>query len=321
MSWLNARSHLDEKYLLYCLYDNSTLLTIVPLRPYPVPFNLFGQYVLKSPIVELGSSIGIPERFREEAARALLDIPGIDKGRPLAVCFQRIDKTNPFLSVNSKHLITSAEYTRNVLSIKDFDHGNSISRWRKSLKHKYNKLNQMGTHSFEIIEEPDAIASMFDQFVQLESLGWKHGQKRAMHNNPFIYTFYRSLTMGFANECKAVIFNLKCNGRIIGSHICIHDSSTLYGLKITYDEEFSITSPGTLLLDYIFNHYCALHAIEYYNTMSDSSWFDKMFHPGKLNTYKLFLFRSSIMGTLMKTSFQLLNTIRFHRKCNLAVSK
>ena len=307
MSWLNARYHMEaENVQLFSLYDNGSLIGIVPLSAYPLPLTFRFLYYLKSPVVELGSTIGIPERYREEAGHTILETPLNGNGKPLAVGFLRIDETNVFLRSDIPKLLFQTGYSRNVFRIPE----NYRETLRKEHKHlarelrrKYNILSRIGDYKLEFVDTTADIAGAFERFVDLEIKGWKKDQRRAMRNNPFIYRFYRDTVLGFAASGNAVICNLVCNGETLSSLIGIVDRGTLYGLKIAYNETYQDVSPGFLLLDLVFDRYCPGRNITAYNQMSSCPWFNERFHPSVLNTYSLFMFPPGLSGVLVKMGY------------------
>jgi len=304
MSWLGALTHFNNEYFqLCCLYEGDELITIIPFQIYTVPFSFGHWCYMKSPMIEFGSSVAIPQRYREQAANTLLEIQIAGHSKVKAIGFLQIDNTNSFLSISTPHTIFRTGYTRNILDITKYCKEQGSKNFKRHLHKSLYKLKQMGSVNFEIIDVSDEIMNAFDHFVEFEASGWKHDQRITLRNNPILYQFTRDTILGFAAANNAVVFNLKCNDILICSFVCIFDNTTLYGLRIAYDETYRITSPGLVLIDFIFRNYCPGHNLSQYNSMSSSPWFKEKYHPSIMETSSLFLFQPGITGSILKTGY------------------
>jgi len=121
----------------------------------------------------------------------------------------------------------------------------SLSRGRRHLE-------QLGSLVSRQIESANDLELWVEQFLQLESSGWKGRQHTALASRPEDARYFRELTRAALGEGRATLLSLELNGHPIAmKHILIADDGT-FDFKIAYDEDYSKYSPGLLLeLDHL----------------------------------------------------------------------
>lgn len=120
-------------------------------------------------------------------------------------------------------------------------------RYRNRLKSKFRKLGDLGDVTFgPTFETPQ---QAFEEFVSLESKGWKGKRKTAIASNRKVLHYYQSLAHEFARRKELLPYALRLNGKAIAMHFGLYLHGTYYAPKVTYDENYAKFSPGQVLVD------------------------------------------------------------------------
>ncbi len=119
-------------------------------------------------------------------------------------------------------------------------------RFRNRIKSKKRKLSEAGDLTFGA--ELDRPQRSFEEFVRLESKGWKGKNGSSIDSNPTVLHFYHSLMRGFSSKGAFLPYALRLNGRIIAMHFGIYLNGIYYTPKVAYDESYSKFSPGQVLM-------------------------------------------------------------------------
>jgi CelD/BcsL family acetyltransferase involved in cellulose biosynthesis len=127
-------------------------------------------------------------------------------------------------------------------------HGRS-SRCRRGFPQQRRRLSSDGELRFEFLQpEPSRLDSLLDEFVQVESAGWKLANGSALSTRPALLAFLRSLSHRFAARRQLRVHLLHCGARIAAAQWMLEYGGRLWELKIGYDERWREMSPGQLLL-------------------------------------------------------------------------
>lgn len=180
------------------------------------------------------------------------------------------------LPVNSKDLETSHYIDTARISINE----NFSDYWMhrgKNLRNNINKqLNRLKRDgiltNLTIIEDPNDIKEAVTEFGEMESGGWKSKEGTAINIDNPQGLFYTEMLTLFAINKSAKIFQYKYNNTLVASDLCIEDENSIIILKTTYNEDFSKTSPATLMrkeeFEYLFNSGLYRH-IEFYGRVME----------------------------------------------------
>ncbi len=146
---------------------------------------------------------------------------------------------------------TDALYTRAFLkpspdSAEDYLHKALSRKRRKEWKRLENRLGELGCLNYEIIEE-SAVSQGIEEFLQLESAGWKGRAGTAFSNQESHRAFFREIAHEAARRGRLMLLALKVNGRPIAMKFNLLAGDGSFACKIAFDEEFSRFSPGVLL--------------------------------------------------------------------------
>lgn len=117
---------------------------------------------------------------------------------------------------------------------------------RKTLKRNRRKLESYGSVEFTLHQpQPDDTRAV-EEFLRLESLGWKGDEGTALAADAAHARFCRDLVAGFAETGRTVFGNLTVDGRTVASTLNLLSAGTLFAFKIGWDPQFAECSPGTL---------------------------------------------------------------------------
>lgn len=131
--------------------------------------------------------------------------------------------------------------------------GNQLSRKRlHALNRSRRHLEELGSVVSREIENIGDVDLWVEQFLQLESSGWKGRQGTAMATTRQDALYFRELTFAAFAERRATLLSLELNGHPIAmKHILLAVDGS-FDFKIAYDEGYSKYSPGLLLeLDHL----------------------------------------------------------------------
>jgi hypothetical protein len=100
---------------------------------------------------------------------------------------------------------------------------------------------------FVTLRHPNEIADAIREYGSLESKGWKAQEGTAVTLENAQGRFYQELLETFCARNEGVVYQLRVNGKVIASDICLVRKKMLVLLKTAYDQEWSVYSPSFLL--------------------------------------------------------------------------
>jgi hypothetical protein len=119
---------------------------------------------------------------------------------------------------------------------------------RKNNNRLRRRLAEKGLQlDFVVIRQPSDVADAICEYGRLESKGWKAREGTAVSPENSQGRFYREMLEAFCERGEGAIFQLRVNGEVIASEICLIRTEMLVLLKTSYDEEWSVYSPSFLL--------------------------------------------------------------------------
>ncbi|WP_158266742.1 GNAT family N-acetyltransferase [Alsobacter soli] len=118
--------------------------------------------------------------------------------------------------------------------------GKELARLRRRLAERGDLLSRSAVTPMEVEQ---ACAS----FAALEARGWKGRRGTAFASDPARLKFLQAVTMGFARRGECRIDLLTLDGAAITVGIVLGGDARALYWKTTYDEAFSVYSPGVLL--------------------------------------------------------------------------
>ena len=119
---------------------------------------------------------------------------------------------------------------------------------RKEYRRLKSRLSDRGDLKFETFQHEDDISSWIDDFLQLESAGWKGRNQTAFNNRQDWAEFLKTSTTRLAEDNQCKLWRLRLNNKTIAITFAHHAGHRAWLNKITYDENYAGFSPGVLLM-------------------------------------------------------------------------
>ncbi|APG63169.1 hypothetical protein LPB140_10625 [Sphingorhabdus lutea] len=157
------------------------------------------------------------------------------------------------------------------------------SKKRKELRRQANRLKELGECKFIRcdINDPLLVQNWIDDFLKIESAGWKGANGSALNTHPDSLAFFHDIIIKAAFEGKAELLSLTLKGEPIAMLVNLFSGEGCFSFKTTYDEQYYKYSPGVLLqienlllLNRDNFQWCDSCAVEGH-PMIDSLWSDK----------------------------------------------
>ncbi len=121
------------------------------------------------------------------------------------------------------------------------------SKKRKELRRQLNRLSDEGRVAFVSQADDTNLAEWIEQFLVLESAGWKGRAGSALATEPRTATLFRESLIGAATHGKLERLTLTLNDRPIAMLASFLASPGAFSFKTAFDEQYARFSPGVLL--------------------------------------------------------------------------
>jgi CelD/BcsL family acetyltransferase involved in cellulose biosynthesis len=118
-----------------------------------------------------------------------------------------------------------------------------------------------------------------EQFLQLETRGWKGRTGTAFLRRSGHDRFFRDVIKGFADRGRLMFLSLQAGTQVLAQNTALIGGQGLFGFKKAYDETFARWSPGTLL---------DLDVLTWFHEMRQLAWLDTCSPPDEGPSGKLF---------------------------------
>ena len=122
--------------------------------------------------------------------------------------------------------------------------------FRRNLRRLRRRAEGQGELRYASYSSMEDLARYFPDFLRVEAAGWKgsQGTQSAIVCDPPTTAFYRMLVDEFGATGRCWLNLLALNGNYIAGQLCLLADSTLYILKIGYDEAHADIAPGNLIM-------------------------------------------------------------------------
>lgn len=124
------------------------------------------------------------------------------------------------------------------------------------------RMSAGGVVEHEIVRDPRALAEALADYVTLETAGWKGRAGTAVGQRPAEVGLLNGLIASYGERGCVRIDRLRRNDRSLASSLALETASTLWFLKISYDEAEAKNSPGAQLVARVTRSLLADHRIE-----------------------------------------------------------
>ncbi len=125
---------------------------------------------------------------------------------------------------------------------------NITKKRRKEHARQLRRLADIGTVEFRRAVELDKVFVGFEEFLLLETRGWKGRNGSSLHTIKRTAAFARQAAYNLCLRQQCSIYSLRLDGRPIAALFAIHSNGTAYPWKIAYDETHREFSPGLQLM-------------------------------------------------------------------------
>ncbi len=139
----------------------------------------------------------------------------------------------------------------------------------KELRRQRHRLEDKGELEFSVANSPEDVSAALEDFLALESAGWKGARGTALAQHAGDATFIRKAAPALAALGRFEIVALKRNGHMLASGLVLRDTATAYFFKIAMDESEARCSPGVQLTLDLTRHLCADPAIATADSSTD----------------------------------------------------
>jgi CelD/BcsL family acetyltransferase involved in cellulose biosynthesis len=120
---------------------------------------------------------------------------------------------------------------------------------RAGFPRKRRLLESQGAVRFESVAPgPLQLDTWLDELMRIESSGWKLANGSALLVRPRLQAFLREVSRRFAHRGQLRVNLLHCGTQTVAVQWLLEYGGRLWELKVGYDERWSRTSPGRLLL-------------------------------------------------------------------------
>ena len=142
-------------------------------------------------------------------------------------------------------------------------------RDRKELRRCRRRLGRvLGSEPVAVDRSADPAA--IDEFIALEAAGYKGDAHVAVATVAGEADYFREMCARFAADGRLRIFCLEAGGRTLAMQILVTGGDGIFGMKISYDEQFAKYAPGVLL------HFDSMKAC---HETTDARWIDTCSSP------------------------------------------
>lgn len=118
---------------------------------------------------------------------------------------------------------------------------------RKELRRLSHRLSELGKVEFKVLDCEESLRDWTDEFLALESAGWKGERGAALGNVAATGSFFREIIAGAFSHGKLDFQRLDLDGRAIAMLVNFKTTPGSWSFKIAYDERLARFSPGVLI--------------------------------------------------------------------------
>lgn len=224
--------------------------SLLPIRVINAP--AYPQSYLASPVLDADHA--------EEVWRAFLDRMASEPQLPKIVALESAaadDRTMQalvdVLAARKAPPLTLESFRRpmlrSVADVKTYLAQAMSASTRKKLRQHRRALEKQGTLRSLKATSPEEIAPLLEDFLALESAGWKGRAGTALLSRPADAAFARKAVTALAAKGQATIYALQLDGQPLSMQIVLRNGDTAFTWKTAYDERFRDYSPGMLLFE------------------------------------------------------------------------
>lgn len=148
----------------------------------------------------------------------------------------------------------------------------------RELRRLERKLEEEGEISYQHAKEPIEIMLRFEEFLLMETKGWKGRKATSIHVIKRHAAFARQAVNDLAKLGLCEIVTMRFNGSPIASIILFHTNGHYFPWKISYDHLFAKFSPGSRLMSRLTSEITALQDFQNADSLAvfGNSWMNHL---------------------------------------------
>jgi CelD/BcsL family acetyltransferase involved in cellulose biosynthesis len=215
-----------------------------------------------------------PDKTGKELLQITRQLPGY--ALQLSVLQQDPDHTSFPLLEGANH-VESLEYIRTARitlppTFEEYWKARGTNL-RHNMARRRRRLAEQG-YSLELhgLRQPGQVAEGIREYGRLETKGWKAREGTAVGEDNVQGRFYRELFEGFCARGQGVIYQLRLNGQVAASELCLMHNGMIVFLKTAYDEDLNDFTPAFLMREEIMKELYAvgqIRVIEFYGRVME----------------------------------------------------
>ncbi len=259
-SWIRAfaRSFTPAmgRFLCPALFRDGALVAALPL----IERDCSGQKELHLPFNHnsYGVDILLAESDGDQALSMLLGLALESSPGATRIVANRLGESSPLLSVDrlEQFFIVPREreaFGAYVDTSGDFDA--FLDTVNKKFRRNVQRLERKAVESCGtvklVMSRPAEKDAAFEQFLRLESSGWKGRATTSISQDEAIRNFYWEIVDSFSKRGWIDLSFLRAGDNVVAGYIGVRFGGRLTLLKIAFDENFSSIGPGTVLMKHV----------------------------------------------------------------------
>ncbi len=141
----------------------------------------------------------------------------------------------------------SASYERATFRPAENEKTGLSGKHLKELRRLERRLAEEGVCSYRTLSEIEPIEPWIDNFLQLESSGWKGRGRTALNSDQRSLDYFRQTTLAARARSSIQMLSIEVDGTPIAMKCNFIADNIAFAFKIAYDEKYAKYSPGVLL--------------------------------------------------------------------------
>lgn len=170
------------------------------------------------------------------------------------------------------------------------------TRFARNLRAARRSLEARGSVRAERFDAASEVMRAFDTLVDLHHRSWKKDAKIGLSQSDAYRAFYRTFVATMAESGMARAWVLSCNDQPVAATLAFHDKGVYYSTQIVHDDDYSRSSPGTLLESIEMESLIDEARFATYDFMGGAPSNKRRWTDSALQTCRIWLIRRSVRG-------------------------
>jgi CelD/BcsL family acetyltransferase involved in cellulose biosynthesis len=171
---------------------------------------------------------------------------------------------------------------------------------RSNIKRQRGRLSKQAVECrVDAVTSPSEVPAAMAEYSRLESSGWKAETGTAVRIDQAQGRFYTQLLQDHCSQGRGRIYQLRIDGQVAATDLCVENGTTFIILKTSYDETIPNLSPALLMREEYFQELfvTGMRRIESYGKVEDwhRRWCDE-----NRTLYHLNCYRSPLIAGLQR---------------------